>query len=237
MAENIFLGNYKIRKGTGTIDWRANRQDTLDVLEQLSINLDPDATVKDLSVAEQQLVEIAKAISMDSSLLIMDEPTAALGLTESNYLMELIRRLTAQGKAIIYISHRLDEVFEIADRVTVIKDGHCVITAPISELKMGDVVHMMIGFDIEQHYPKEIHVQETALSRGRKSIDRKWGSQCELYHQGWRGIRSGGMLGSGRTEIACAIYGVDRITAGKFDYMAKRSASNHRVMRLTPESV
>ncbi len=81
VAENIFLGNYKIRKGTGTIDWRANRKDTLKVLEQLSIKLDPDAAIKDLSVAEQQLVEIAKAISMDSSLLIMDEPTATLGLT------------------------------------------------------------------------------------------------------------------------------------------------------------
>ena len=154
VAENIFLGNYRTRKRTGMIDWPVMREDTRKVLEELSLTLDPDAIVSTLSAAEQQLVEIAKAISIDSSLLIMDEPTAALGLNETKHLMDLIRRLTAQGKAILYISHRLDEVFEIADRVTVLKDGRRVTTAPISELKVGEVVRMMVGFDVGQHYPK-----------------------------------------------------------------------------------
>jgi ribose transport system ATP-binding protein len=145
----------------------------------------------------------------------MDEPTAALGLTESNYLMELIRRLTAQNKAIIYISHRLDEVFEIADRVTVIKDGRCVITAPISELKMGDVVRMMIGFDIEQHYPKEIHVQDIpCLEVENLSTDNGVNNVSFTIKVG-EVFGLGGMLGSGRTEIARAIYSVDRVTGGK----------------------
>jgi ABC-type sugar transport system ATPase subunit len=96
----------------------------------------------------------AKAISADQPV-IMDEPTAALGLVETERLMALIRRLTAQNKAIIYISHRLDEVFRIADRVTILKDGKWVTSAPIMKLKMGDVVRSMIGFDIEQHYPKQ----------------------------------------------------------------------------------
>ncbi len=110
VAENIYLGRYP-RTPAGTIDWKTVRQGTQQVLEQLSLVIDPDAPVGTLSVAEQQLVEIAKAISLESSLLIMDEPTAALGLLETQHLMELIRRLTSQDKAIIYISHRLDEVF------------------------------------------------------------------------------------------------------------------------------
>jgi ABC-type sugar transport system ATPase subunit len=130
------------------------RKDAQEVLEKLSLSLDPDAVVSSLSVAEQQLVEIAKAISIDSSLLIMDEPTAALGLNETKHLLDLIRRLTARGKAVLYISHRLDEVFEIADRVTVLKDGRRVKTAPISEFKLGDLVRMMVGY-VGQPHPKD----------------------------------------------------------------------------------
>lgn len=215
VAENIFLGNYRKKKFTGTIDWPVIREDTRKVLETLSLTLDPDAIVNTLSAAEQQLVEIAKAISIDSSLLIMDEPTAALGLTETKHLMDLIRRLTAKGKAILYISHRLDEVFEIADRVTVLKDGRRVATAPISELKVGDVVRMMIGFDIVQHYPKERNVQERpCLEVEHLSTDHGVHDVSFTVNVG-EVFGLGGMLGSGRTEIIRAIYGLDRITSGQ----------------------
>lgn len=215
VAENVFLGRYLRRPGTQIIDWGQMRKDTLAVLDQLSITLDPDETLKNLSVAEQQLVEIAKAISMDSSLLIMDEPTAALGLVETKRLMELIRRLTKQGKAIIYISHRLDEIFEIADRITILKDGQRVITSQFTDLKMSDVVRMMIGFDIQQHYPKENNTQslpclevenlETENGVHGVSFTIKVGEVFGL----------GGMLGSGRSEIGHAIYGMERIRKGK----------------------
>jgi ABC-type sugar transport system ATPase subunit len=221
VAENVFLGNYKTRKGTGSIDWRTTRADTQKVLDELCLELDPDAVVKNLSVAEQQLVEIAKAVSMDSSLLIMDEPTAALGLTETKHLMELIRRLTAQGKAIIYISHRLDEVFEIADRVTVIKDGRFVATKPVKGLKMGDVVRMMIGFDIEQHYPKEVHLQETPCLEVENLCTENGVNNVSFTIRVGEVFGLGGMLGSGRTEIARAIYGMDRITRGKIHLNGK----------------
>jgi ribose transport system ATP-binding protein len=215
VAENIFLGNYKTHRSTGMIDWPVIREGTRKVLEQLSLTLDPDAIVRTLSAAEQQLVEIAKAISIDSSLLIMDEPTAALGLIETKHLMDLIRRLLVQNKAILYISHRLDEVFEIADRVTVLKDGHRVGTAPISELKMGNVVRMMIGFDIEQHYPKESHVQTVpCLELQNVSTGNGVDDVTFTIHVG-EVFGLGGMLGSGRTEIARAIYGLDRITSGR----------------------
>jgi ribose transport system ATP-binding protein len=215
VAENIFLGNYKTRKGSGMIDWAAIRKDTRAVLERLSLTLDPDAIVNSLSVARQQLVEIAKVISMNSSLLIMDEPTASLGLTETKHLMDLIRRLTAQNKAILYISHRLDEVFEIADRVTVLKDGRRVGTAPISTLKMGDVVRMMIGFNIERHYPKENHVQDVPCMEIEGLYSENGANDVSFTIKVGEVFGLGGMLGSGRTEIARAIYGLDRITKGK----------------------
>ena len=214
VAENIFLGNYRVNRRTGVIDWPVMREKTRKVLEELSLQLDPDAVVSSLSAAEQQLVEIAKAISMSSSLLIMDEPTAALGLAETRHLMDLIRRLTAQGKAVLYISHRLDEVFEIADRVTVLKDGRRVTTAPISDLKVRDVVRMMVGYDIAHHYPKEHNAQD----RPRLELD------GIVTNSGVRDVSFtvnvgevfglGGMLGSGRTEIVRAIYGLDRIEGG-----------------------
>jgi len=214
VAENIFLGRPLRKPRTGLVDWDRMRRHTNLLLQQLSIEIDPQAVVGQLSVAEQQLVEIAKAMSLESSLLIMDEPTAALGLTETRRLHELIRRLAGQGKAILYISHRLDEVFQIADRVTVLKDGRRVDTRPIGELEMNDVVRMMIGLDIEHHYPKEtnsqaevcLEVEELSTENGINGVtfDIRVGEVFGL----------GGMVGAGRTEIAKALYGVDRPTAG-----------------------
>lgn len=217
VAENIFLGRYP-RTSVGAIDWEAASEGTRQVLDLLSLSIDPEETVRNLSVAEQQLVEIAKAISLESTLLIMDEPTAALGLLETRRLMELIRRLTAQNKAIIYISHRLDEVFEIADRVTILKDGKWVRTERISKLKMSDVVRSMIGFDIEQHYPKQqnarpevcLTVENLSTESGVRDVS------FQVYVGEVLGL--GGMLGSGRSEIARAIYGLDRIIAGKVSF-------------------
>ena len=211
VAENIFLGNYTTSEA-GRIDWTTVRKRTREVLDRLSLNIEPDAIVKRLSVAGQQLVEIAKAISMDSSLLIMDEPTASLGLVETRHLMDLIRRLTAQGKAVIYISHRLDEVFDIAGRVTVLKDGHRVTTAPLSSLKMGDVVRMMIGFDIERHYPKERNAREASCLEIEGLASENGVNDVSFTIKAGEVLGLGGMVGSGRTEIARAIYGLDRIT-------------------------
>ena len=214
VAENIFLGRPLKKPRTGLVDWERMRQHTTLTLQQLAIQIDPQVVVGQLSVAEQQLIEIAKAMSLESSLLIMDEPTAALGLAETRRLHELIRRLAAQGKAILYISHRLDEVFRIADWVTVLKDGRRVDTRPIVELAMNDVVRMMIGVDIEHHYPKEanarpeicLRVDDLSTGNGISgvSFDIRVGEVFGL----------GGMVGAGRTEIAKALYGLDRPETG-----------------------
>lgn len=215
VAENIFLGRPNRRIKSRLIDWDSMRRATIDVLERLSIHIDPEATVRDLSVAEQQLVEIAKAMSLESTLLIMDEPTAALGLGETQRLLELIRRLAAGGQAILYISHRLDEVFEVADRVTVLKDGQVVDSRLIQDLRMNDVVRMMVGLDIEQHYPKEqnavdeirLQVRNLSTERGVQDVS------FEIRRGEVFGL--GGMVGSGRTEIARALFGLDQHQSGE----------------------
>lgn len=213
VAENIFLGRQPLTT-TGGIHWDKMQRDTIEVLRQLEIHIDPAATIKRLSVAEQQLVEIAKAISLDSALLIMDEPTAALGLAETERLIALIRRLTAQGKAIVYISHRLDEVFEVADVVTVLKDGSLVTTCPIDQITQNEVVKLMVGVDIAQHYPKEIHVTDAPVLvvNGLSTASGVHDVSFTLHRGEVFGL--GGMIGSGRTEIARALFGLDRPTSG-----------------------
>ena len=193
VAENIFLGRPVRRSGRGLIDWNADAAaDHFQSSQELAIQIDPDAIVRQLSVAEQQLVEIAKAISLDHRLLIMDEPTAALGLDETRRLLELIRRLAAQGKAILYISHRLDEVFR--DR----RPCHGAQRRPaggdqsaIGELQMNDVVRMMVGVDIEQHYPKERNSRPELCLQVEDLSTAQRGQWRQLHGQGGRGLRPG----------------------------------------------
>lgn len=214
VAENIFLGRQLLRVGGG-IDWRGMQDQTAAIMNQLSISIDPTETVRNLSVAEQQLVEIVKAISADSTLLIMDEPTAALGLKESQRLHELIKHLADQGKAILYISHRLDEVFQIADHITVLKDGKLVGDQPIESIKAKDVIKLMVGFDIAQHYPKEenatdeicLEVKNISTENGVRDVS------FNVYKGEVFGL--GGMVGSKRTEIALSLFGYYRLTNGE----------------------
>jgi ABC-type sugar transport system ATPase subunit len=144
----------------------------------------------------------------------MDEPTAALGLAETQRLLELIRRLAAQGKAILYISHRLDEVFKVADVVTVLKDGRLVATRPVSELKMNDVVRMMVGVDIEQHYPKVPNTQPAPCLEVENLATENGVNGVSFTINVGEVFGLGGMVGSGRTEIARTLFGLDQRTSG-----------------------
>jgi ABC-type sugar transport system ATPase subunit len=215
VAENIFLGRQLHKTRFGGIDWEEMRNQTSVILDQLSIQIDPNAIVRNLSVAEQQLIEIAKAMSKDSTLLIMDEPTAALGLMETRRLQELIRHLAEQGKAILYISHRLDEVFQIADIISVLKDGHRVGTNQIEELAMNDVIKMMIGLDIGQHYPKEINVKPELCLEVRNISSESGVHDVSFDIRVGEVFGLGGMVGAGRTEIARALFGFDQLTSGE----------------------
>jgi ribose transport system ATP-binding protein len=214
VTENIFLGR-PLRRG-GLLDWAAMRRRTVEVLERLEVHVDPDAIVRNLSVAEQQLAEIAKALSADSSVLIMDEPTAALGLGEAERLLTLVRRLAQAGRAILYISHRLDEVFRVADVVTIFKDGKLVCSRlPTSSLSMHEAVRMMVGVEIDQHYPKENNVRaDVCLEVRDLHTEEGVNGVSFTIHKG-EVLGFGGMVGAGRTEIARAIFGAVRRTRGE----------------------
>lgn len=214
VAENIFLGRLPTRAAGTLVDWPGMRHRSIRTLEELGIQIDPGATVRMLSVAEQQLIEIAKAISEDSTLLVMDEPTAALGLNETQRLHELIRRLARQGKAVLYISHRIDEVFEIADWVSVLKDGKLAGSRAIADLDEDGVVRMMLGAEIQEHYPKQHNARpEVCLEVEGLATDAGVADITFSVHAG-EVVGLGGMVGSGRTEIAKALFGAERPIRG-----------------------
>ncbi|MGD2027360.1 MAG: sugar ABC transporter ATP-binding protein, partial [Anaerolineales bacterium] len=215
VAENIFLGRQLNKTGGVGLAWKEMQTQTLDILDRLSISIDPEIAVRDLSVAEQQLVEIVKAISTDSTLLIMDEPTAALGLSETRRLHELIKQLSNQGKAILYISHRLDEVFQIADHITVLKDGRRVGDERIENLEAKDVIRMMVGFDIAQHYPKEENATEELCLEVRNLSTETGVQDVSFDIRKGEVFGLGGMVGSKRTDIALGLFGFHSLTAGE----------------------
>ncbi len=213
VAENVFLGRLP-RNATGLVDWRTIREQAVQVLDRLGIAVDPDAIVRSLSVAEQQLVEIAKAISSESNLLIMDEPTTALALAETRRLHELIRRLAERGRSILYISHRLNEIVGLADRVTVMKDGRLVGTRPAAEVSLTAIVRMMIGTDVKDHYPKEQHARPEPLLEVNDLRTASGVNGVSLTVHKGEVVGLGGMIGAGRTEIGRALFGADPATGG-----------------------
>lgn len=215
-AENIFMGRLPKTK-LGLIDWPKLEQDTLAVGEQLGLKLQPRVRVQHLSVAQRQMIEIAKALSRDARLIVLDEPSAVLGEVELEGLFALIRRLAQQGVAFIYISHRLNEVFEIADRVTVMKDGQVVGTDWVQNMTPARLIKMMVGRELSEIYPRRNPVfgPEALAVRGL--------TRRGVLHQVSLSVHEGeilgiaGLAGSGRTEILRAILGADSIDAGQIE--------------------
>lgn len=214
VVENIFLGRLLYKENNRLIDWKKMRNEAEELLDGLDIDIDPSAVVKNLSVAQQQLVEIAKALSIHASLLIMDEPTAALGQSEIERLHLLTRKLRDQGYAIIYISHRLDEMESLVDRVTVLKDGVVTGECGRQEISVSEIVRIMIGSDIENHYPKEHNGTEEVILQAENLTTRQGARHAgfELYKGEVLGFA--GLIGSGRTQIARGIFGADSLLEG-----------------------
>lgn len=214
VAENICLGHLPSLGPAALVDWPRMERHAGEVLEQLGIRVDVNAPVQSLSVAEQQLVEIAKAISADSGLLIMDEPTTALALHETRRLHDLIRDLARRGRAILYISHRLHEIIGLANRVTILKDGRLVATRASADLDLNTVVRLMVGTEIAEHYPKERHVTEQPVLEAR-DLHTARGARGVTFtlHRG-EVLGFGGVVGSGRTAVGRALAGVDPVVSG-----------------------
>jgi ABC-type sugar transport system ATPase subunit len=218
VAENIHLGRWP--KRGGHVDWEAMRANASRILGEMEIRIDPDRVVSDLSVAEQQLVEIAKALVSQASMLILDEPTTALGLEEIARLHRILRRLKARGTAILYISHRLDEVIELVDVATVMKDGRIASPAEATRIEIPFIVEKMVG-KVGEHYPKEpVPFGDVILSvKNLSTANRVQDVSFEVRRGEVFGL--GGVLGSGRTEVARALFGVDRLTGGTMTWKGK----------------
>ncbi|WP_131736653.1 sugar ABC transporter ATP-binding protein [Actinomadura roseirufa] len=213
VAENIFMGRQP-RAGLGRIDRRAMHAETARLFERLGVPLDPRQPARGLSIADQQVVEIAKAISRDARVLIMDEPTAALTGQEVARLFAVTRTLREQGCAVLFISHRLEEIFELCQRVTTLRDGGFVGTDLVADLTPDDLVRRMVGRDLDALYPKQdVTPGEIALKVRRLTRE---GAFTDVSFDVRRGeiVALAGLVGAGRSEVARALFGVDRWDAG-----------------------
>ena len=213
VAENILLG--RTPKKRGLIDWQATYAEATAVLERMQVDIDARARTGDLGVAQQQVVEIAKAMSFEPKVLMLDEPTSALARHETENLFRLIRALAAEGVAIVYISHRLHELRQIADRVTVLRDGRHIDTVAMAATSAEQIVQMMFGEIVQQERPDDLHpgaaeaMEVRGLAREGKFAD----IDFTLYEGEVLGIA--GMLGSGRTELLKALFGAEPADSGK----------------------
>ncbi len=214
VAENIFLGREPRRGNTPFIDWPRMRDEAQALLTRIGVTLDVDTPVYELSVAQQQMVEIAKALSVEAKIIVMDEPSATLTDHELKSLFALMRSLRAQGIGLIYISHRLEEIFEIGDRVTVMRDGKHVATQPVETLDRESLIRMMVGRELKEEYPKELFSQ--GAERLRVAGLCRQGAFEDISFALHTGEIVGmtGLVGAGRTEVARALFGADRFDAG-----------------------
>ncbi len=214
VAENIYLGREPLNRFK-LVDKRLMMANAEAVFERWSIDIDPRRVMKTLSVAQMQMVEIAKAISTDARLIIMDEPTSAITEREVEHLHRIIRSLRETGVAVIYITHKMDEVFKIADKVTVFRDGRHVATLPASELDRQKLITLMVGRELTHLFPKE-HAEIGEVVMSVRGLTRH-GVISDITFDLRRGEILGlaGLMGAGRTEVLEAIFGVTKVDAGE----------------------
>lgn len=213
VAENIFLGNLP-RTKRGLIDWKTLNTRTADILEELGVDIDPADLVGNLSISRQQMVEIARALSQGTKVIIFDEPTSSLTEKEKDILFDNIRRLKARGVAIIYITHKMDEVFEISDRITVLRDGKNSGELVTKEAKLDDIIQLMIGRVVDDYFHKN------QAEKGDEVLRVEGLTKAGLFEDISLSIRAGevvglyGLVGAGRSEVAETIFGARSADAG-----------------------
>jgi rhamnose transport system ATP-binding protein len=213
VAENIFIGRQPLRSGR-RIDGRAMASQAAAIFEELGVRLDPGRIGRGLSIADQQIVEIGKALSLNARIIVMDEPTAALSAVEVERLFDIVRALRAAGAAVLFISHRLEEVFEICQQVTVMRDGRHVLTRNVADLTSGDLIKAMVGRDMPARPAEDGRevgdpvLQVEHLTREGVFIDVSFEVKAGEI------VVLAGLVGAGRSEVARAIFGIDRYDAG-----------------------
>lgn len=214
VAENIFLGR-EFKTKAGFIDYSRMNASAKEILGRIGLNdVEPDTIVRELSISRQQMVEIARALSMNAKILVMDEPTSSLTDREVEFLFKQVRSLKETGTAIIYISHKMDEIFEIADSVTVMRDGCHVVTKPLSKISYEEIIQSMVGHKIEDYYPDYRAVPGKTLLEVRHLTTEKVEDITFSVAEG-EILGLIGLMGAGRTELANALFGIDHVESGE----------------------
>ncbi len=227
VGQNIYLGREPRARLPFFIDWPRLYAQAQELLDRLNVPVDARKEVGELSIAQQQMVEVAKALSLQADLIAMDEPTSSLTEKETDVLFALMRQFKQQGMALIFISHRLEEVFEIADRVTVLRDGRLIGTAAIQELDEDRIVQMMVGRELGEMYPKEEVVRRDVVLEAAGLADGRelHGVDLQLYSGEVLGIA--GLAGAGRTALAETLFGVRPAVRGEVRMAGKPVRIRH----------
>ncbi len=216
VTENIFMGHH-IKKGAagkGPVDWKTMRQRTRELLDDMELDISPDAPVKSLGVAQRHMVEIAKALSIDARIVIMDEPTSALTLREVEDLYKIIRRLRDEDKAIIFISHKFEEIFDICDTYTVFRDGQLVGEGLVPDATIGGIINLMVGRSLDQLFPKgEADIGDAIFEVDKLSRRGYFKDVSFNLHKG-EILGFFGLIGAGRTEVMRVLFGIDSASSG-----------------------
>jgi ribose transport system ATP-binding protein len=217
VAQNIFLGREpRHPKFPGLIDHARMNAESQALLESLSVDINPRSTVHYLGVAQQQMVEVAKALSVNAQIVVMDEPTSALTTREIEQLFAAIRRLTARGVGVIYISHRLEEVFQIGDRVTVLRDGKWIATSNVRDATMEAIIQAMVGRTIDRMFPRDFKAEKGDVALAVRNLHRHGLLQdINMTVRCGEIVGLAGLVGAGRTELARVIFGADPYDAGE----------------------
>lgn len=220
VAENMFLGNV-LTDSKGLVDWKGMRKRAQEIVDDLGMDIDVNAQVSSLTVAKKQIVEIMHAINANSQILVMDEPSAVLTDRELEVMFRIVRQLREKGITIIYISHRLDEVFDLCDNVTILRDGQMIDTLPIEQVTREKLINLMVGREMGQEYPKEeVAIGDTVLKVNNLYASFLEDINFEVKHGEIFGIS--GLVGAGRTELARAILGIDKIKKGSVEVNGKK---------------
>ena len=223
VEENLFMGK-EITKGFGICDRKAMRAKAKEVMDKMGVNIPVNAVMSDLSVGQQQMVEICKALMADAKVIIMDEPTAALTASETRGLFEVINSLRKKGVSIVYISHRMEEIFELCDRITVLRDGEYVGTENIADIDLDHVVQMMIGRTIGERFPKRESNIGAEVLRVEGLTSGKLFKDISFDVKAGEVLGVSGLMGAGRTEIMQALFGNLHVDSGKI-YIDGKEAS------------
>lgn len=241
IEENFLIGFEREISRAGVVNYRRLRKRTIGILDTVNLNRRPETRVSELGVGEQQLVEIGKALQRNVRFLVMDEPTAALTEGETNTLFRIIASLKQRGVGIIYISHRLEELYRVSDTVTVLRDGRFIARKETAKTEDRELVSLMVGRDIEQRYPR-IRAQAGDVLLESRNLCTYHVRDITLTVRAGEVVGLGGLMGAGRTEVARALAGIDKLTAGQLEFRghpisfrSPREAMNHGIAYVTED--